>query len=98
MKISKSHPFYQAIYQAEKLEQTAGRVTDEVMKIRKEIQMKYPELFKEYLEAKNKKQQKELEKVKIAKAQEKTNRKIRSRSIIKAKFNKVGFGKGPRDL
>lgn len=54
MKLPISHPFVQAMLQAEKLEKESGIVTDEVLKIRSEMKLQYPNYFKEYLAAKAK--------------------------------------------
>lgn len=98
MKINKNHPFVQAMLKAEKLEQIAGQVTDEVLELRHWAKAKYPELFKRYLIAKSQEQNKEMINIVMAKEEEKTTKKIRNRAILKNQFTKACFGKGPRDL
>lgn len=93
----KNHPFIKAALEAEKMEKESGKVNDEVLKIRKWLQQKYPDLFKIYMQAKKEKQAKEKLK-KLSEINEyKMKKKIRHYSILKSRFTKPGFGKGPRD-
>ena len=96
-KLNPTHPFVKAMQKAEKLEQAAGTVTDEVLEIRKWAKENYPELLKEYIAVKEKKQEKEKQRPMEEKAEVKRLRKIRNYSILKGGYTKKGFGKGPKD-
>ncbi|MFH1598105.1 MAG: DUF559 domain-containing protein [Patescibacteria group bacterium] len=98
VKLSINHPFVINMRKAEQIEKSVGKITAEVIELRTWAKGKYPKLFEEYLSAKAKRQKEKEEEPRRQIEENRTTGKIRRYSILKQRFTKPGFGKGPKDL
>ena len=81
-RLKRNHPFAIRARQAELLEQQAGKVTPTVLAIRKELQVRYPDIFKVYIAAKKSRQEKRLWHQETESERGKTEAKYRNVKIL----------------
>lgn len=90
--LNKNHPFVVKILKAEEIELHEGKITKEILEIRRQLKTEFPDLYSEYMDIKNQKQDKLRNKGKIEKSEAKTEAKHRSRRIAWMKNNIKNFG------